>query len=97
MFFANANATGIPVTTSTTSARAALPNSTGRFFVVANDSDSLAYVNFGDGTVVATSANPAVTPNNYAIFERDPNTDSNVAILLGAGTGLASVYQVTPL
>ncbi len=97
MFYANAKATGIPITTSTSSARGTLPASTGVFFVVVNDSDSLAYVNFGDASVTATSANPAVAPNSYGIFQRNANTDVAVAILLGAGTGLASVYQVTPL
>jgi hypothetical protein len=91
----NAHVIGTPITTSTTTARGTITDSTAKNIAVVNDSDALAYVNFGGSSVEATSANPAVAPNSSAIFERAPDTDTHCAILLSAGTGFASVFPAT--
>ena len=86
----NIHTTGTPISASTTTATAALAQSSAKYIRVVNGTTSLAYVNAGATGVTATSANIAVAPNGTEIFERDPNVDVAVAVLLVTGTGIVS-------
>ncbi len=86
----NVHATGIPISASTSSAQGTLPISQARFIRVVNPTTALCYVNAG-ANPTATSANPAVGAYSTEYFERDPNTDLVVAVLLSTGTGTISV------
>jgi len=44
--------------------------------------------------VTATNANAALAPFEARNFERDPNTDTFVAVLLSGGTAQVSVMPV---
>lgn len=90
----NIKTPSVAISASTSSARAALvpTDSVQRFVRVTNNSvTSGAYINAGDSSVAATSANICLAPFQSAVFERDPATDTNVAALLISGTGIVSV------
>lgn len=85
------------ISASTTTARVALTpaGSSARYIrVVNNSATSGVYVNGGDSSVTATAANICLAPFESAVFERDPNTDSNVAALLISGTAIISCSLV---
>lgn len=87
----------VPISASTTTARGALlpTGSMLRYVRVTNNSTtSGCYVNAGDVSVTATNANICLAPFESAIFERDPNTDSNVAVLLQSGTAVITACLV---
>jgi tRNA A37 threonylcarbamoyladenosine synthetase subunit TsaC/SUA5/YrdC len=86
---------GIAISASTSTARGVLPLSPSSFVRVVNGSTSLAYINAGDGSVNATSANIALEPSGVVILKRNPNTDTNVAVLLVTGTGIVSASPVS--
>lgn len=86
----NVHITATPIPASTTSAQGTLTPSSSKYIRVVNGSTALCYVNAG-ANPTATSANPAVGPNATEYFERDPNTDAVVAVLLSTGTGQVSV------
>ena len=79
-----------PISASTTTATGALTQSSAKYIRVVNGTTSLAYVNAGATGVTATSANMAVAPYGTEIFERNPDTDVAVAVLLVTGTGIVS-------
>ncbi len=85
----------VAISASTSSARGVVPLSPSSFVRVVNGSTSLAYINAGGGSVTATSANIALAPSGEVILKRDPNTDTNVAVLLVTGTGIVSASPVS--
>lgn len=94
----NIKTPAVPISASTTTARGALlpAGSSLRYVRVTNNSTtSGCYVNAGDGTVTATSANICLAPFESAVFEREPTTDSNVAALLISGTAIISCALVS--
>lgn len=92
----------VSIATSTVSASAVFPSDgqSLQYFKVVNASASICYVNTGSGSATATNANVAVAPNASQIFQKGNSSttstglDDTVALLLGAGTGLASVFSV---
>lgn len=87
----NIHSIGTPISASTSSARAAIPAaSSGNYIRVVNGTTSIAYVNAGDVTVTATSANFPVEPYGAVNLQRNPNEDTYVAVLLSASTGIVS-------
>lgn len=86
----NIHTVATPISASTSTATAALSQSSAKYIRVVNGTTSLAYVNAGATGVTATSANMAIGPSATEIFERDPNADVAVAVLLVAGTGIVS-------
>jgi hypothetical protein len=84
------DATNIPISASTTSAQGTLPVSNARYIRVTNPTTALCYVAAGTNPT-ATSANVAVGAYSTEYFERDPNTDLLVAVLLSTGTGTIAV------
>lgn len=88
---------GVAISASTTTASAQLlpDGNAGKFIRVVNGSaTAVAYVTAGGSGVTATNANIALAPFETAIFERDPTTDTYVAALLSAGTGIVSASIV---
>ena len=94
--------TTVSVTTSTTSARAAIKGDpiqpgTRVQFLVSNEGTTTAFVRFGDNTVVATAADtPILAGQQLVISVNMPygvTTGVNVAALAASGTG--KVYVTT--
>jgi hypothetical protein len=86
----NIDTTNIPISASTTSAQGTLPVSNARYVRVVNPTTALCYVAAGTNPT-ATNANVAVGAYSTEIFERDPNVDLLVAVLLSTGTGTIAV------
>jgi len=81
----------VAVSASTSSASAALPNSSGAYIRATNASTtSGAYVNAGGSGVTATNANVMLAPFQSIILQRDPNTETHVAALLISGNAIVS-------
>ncbi|CAB5212625.1 hypothetical protein UFOVP191_3 [uncultured Caudovirales phage] len=76
------------ISASTSTARIALPvGATGKFIRIVNGSaTSPVYVNAGDVTVNATTANVSIPAFGEKTFERDVYADTYVAALLDSGT-----------
>ena len=85
---------GSIVAASTSSQRVQLTNTNARYARVVNGTTALCFVNAGASTVLATSANVALAPQEARTFERDPNNDTYVAVQLSASTGFVSVSAV---
>lgn len=86
----NIHTINTPISASTSTATAALAQSSAKYIRVVNGTTSLAYVNAGATGVTATSANIAIAPSATEIFERNPDADVAVAVLLVSGTGIVS-------
>lgn len=72
--------------TSTTTANGAYPLSTSKYVRVLNMSTGALFVNSGNSSVTATTANQFIGPNITTILERDAN-DTHLAAILSTGTG----------
>jgi hypothetical protein len=93
----NIHAPSVEISASTTTANALLPVNNSKYLRVVNTTDGTAYVNAGaTNAITATNANIGVPPRSVATFERFPNTDLYVAVILstGATSGLVSVATV---
>ncbi len=86
----------VSISASTTSANAQITNTSCKFLRVVNGSaTALCYINAGTTNgVTATAFNIALAPFEARNFERDPNNDTWVAVLLSSGTASVSVAAV---
>lgn len=79
----------------TSSQRVQLTNTNTKFIRVVNGSATgVCFVNAGASTVAATSNNIGMAPLETRNFERDPNNDTYVAVLMSTGTATISVSAV---
>lgn len=83
------NATSVPIAVTTSSARAAYPISSCNGVRVGNLATVMIYLKSGNASVVATTADQFVLPNETVIFQRDPN-DTHLAAITATGASLTT-------
>jgi hypothetical protein len=94
----NIKVPSLPIAASTSTASGLLlplGNQALRYVRVTNNSaTSGCYVNAGAAGVTATSANICLAPFETAVLEREPTTDSTLAVLLQSGTATITAVLV---
>jgi len=93
--FIRANNPSVEISGSTTSARAAIPNTNGTNVRLSWSGTDYAYVRTGDNTVTATTGTAFVAPNSIVeMFSTMPN-DTHIAVVAKSGTGILYVQSTT--